>query len=187
MNIADILPELSEISDPILRTKVEKSLEKAIKAGGWAEADLAHIPFTLLIPKLVNENNEPQVSIIDHIQAVTKLSIMAYETYEKLGYSDHLNRDEIIAGALLHDVGKFVEYERDTDGKIVQSEAGRILRHPAQGLALVEEFDLPLAVRQSIVFHSKEGDQIYRLPEVEIVSRSDFICFIPLKKIHEKR
>ncbi|MHA2278023.1 MAG: HD domain-containing protein, partial [Candidatus Kariarchaeaceae archaeon] len=101
------------------------------------------------------------------------------------GLGDKLNRDELIAGGLLHDVGKFVEYEKNASGKIIQTKEGKLIRHPAQGLELVYEFDLPLSVKQAIVFHSKEGDQINRLPEVEIVHRCDFICFAPIKKFFE--
>ena len=114
------------------------------------------------------------------------MSIAVYDIYEELGLGKEINKDELIVGAILHDIGKFVEYQKNDEGIIVPTSSGKILRHPAQGLELVSEFDLPLSVRQAIVFHSKEGDQINRLPEVEIISRSDFLCFIPVKKILQR-
>ncbi len=185
MDISTLFPELNEISNEHLRNKTTKALEKAITLGGWTIKDLKSIPFTLLIPELVGANQTPSISIIDHLRAVTQLCIDVYNKYVGFGLSDKLNRDELIAAGLLHDVGKFVEYERNSDGKIVQTEAGKYLRHPAQGLELVYEFDFPLSVRQAIVFHSKEGDKINRLPEVEILHRCDFLCFTPIKKIFE--
>lgn len=186
MNITVLFPEVEEIKNIELRNKVIKSLDKAISLGGWSEEDLRMVPFTLLIPELVQSDNKPLITIVDHLRAVTQLCIFTYSRYENFGMADHLNRDELIAGALLHDVGKFVEYERNAQSKIVQTDAGKLIRHPAQGLELVYEFDLPLSVKQSIVFHSKEGDKINRLPEVEIVHRCDFLCFAPIQKFYAK-
>ena len=187
MEIEDLFPELREIKDRELQEKVSKSLEKAIKLGGWTNEDFKYIPATLLIPELILENQEAKITLIDHIRAVTQMCISTYDTYVKLGLGDKLNRDELIAGALLHDVGKFTEYEKDSSGKIFQTFEGNRIRHPAMGLELVSEFNLPIVVRQAIVFHSKEGDKIDRLPEVDIIHRVDFLCFSPIMKIFEKK
>ena len=186
MNIKGIFPEIDEITDEKLQEKVIKSLEKAINQGGWEEEDLQMIPFTLLIPGIVDASNQiPKITIVDHIRAVTQMCIATYDRYKALGLGANLNRDELIAGGLLHDVGKFIEYERDASGKIIQKLEGKLIRHPAMGLELVYEFELPILVRQAIVFHSKEGDKIPRLPEVEIIHRCDFLCFAPIKQIFD--
>lgn len=186
MDILSIFPEIKEIENIELQNKVKMSLEKAIKLGGWTEDDLQMIPFTLLIPELIEgENLIPKITIIDHIRAVTQMCIATYERYKDLGLADKLNRDELIAGGLLHDVGKFIEYERDSAGRIKQKIEGKLIRHPAMGLEIVYEYKLPILVRQAIVFHSKEGDKIPRLPEVEIIHRCDFLCFAPIKQIFE--
>lgn len=187
MEIKKLFPEIEKIGNEELKTKVIKALEKAINKGGWTEEDLHLIPFTLLIPELIGENSIPKISIIKHIRAVTQMCIATYERYEMLGIGDKLNKDELIAGGLLHDVGKFIEYERDETGEIIQTKEGKYIRHPAMGLELVYEFDLPLIVRQAIIFHSKEGDKIPRLTEVEIIHRCDFLCFAPIKQIFEDK
>lgn len=187
MEIKKLFPEIEEIEDEELKLKVIKSLEKAINKGGWEEEDLFKIPFTLLIPELVDENSIPKINIIDHIRAVTQMCIATYERYDMLGLGNKINKDELIAGGLLHDVGKFIEYKRNASGKIIQTEEGKYIRHPAMGLELVYEFDLPLVVRQAIVFHSKEGDKIPRLTEVEIIHRCDFLCFAPVKQLFENK
>lgn len=184
MEIKNIFPEIEKIENKILQDKVVKSLEKAINMGGWKEEDLQMIPFTLLIPELLEGDNlVPKITIVDHIRAVTQMCIATYERYETFGLADKLNKDELIAGGLLHDVGKFIEYERDSLGKIVQKIEGKLIRHPAMGLEIVYEFELPILVRQAIVFHSKEGDKIPRLPEVDIIHRCDFLCFAPIKQL----
>jgi len=183
MNIAELLPEVKEINDLSLRNKTEAALKKAIDLGGWTEEDLHNIPFTLLIPELM-ENGKPKVSIIQHIRAVTQMCMAIFDQYKSFGMANHLNRDELISGGLLHDVGKFVEYAKDASGKIHQTRPGKYIRHPALGLELVYEFEFPLNVKQAIVFHSKEGAKIERLPEVEIIHRCDFLCFAPIKKFY---
>lgn len=184
MNIKKLFPEINEIKDQILHDKTETALKKAIDLGGWSEEDLHNIPFTLLIPELM-VNDKPKVSIIQHLRAVTQMCMATYDQYESFGMANYLNRDELISAGLLHDVGKFVEYARNNDGQIYQTDAGKYIRHPAMGLELVYEFDFPLVVKQAIVFHSKEGDKIERLPEVEIVHRCDFLCFAPIKKFYK--
>jgi len=186
MEIICLFPELNEIEHDELREKVAKSLEKAINLGDWSDEDFKYLPATLLIPKLISENQEAQITLVDHIRAVTQMCIATYETYSNLGLGDKLNRDELIAGALLHDVGKFTEYRKDSSGKIIQTFEGKRIRHPAMGLEIVAEFNLPIIVRQAIVFHSKEGDKIDRLPEVDIIHRVDFLCFSPIQKMFEE-
>ena len=68
MNISSLFPEIEEISNIELRNKVIKSLDKAISLGGWSEEDLRMVPFTLLIPELVQGDNKPLISIIDHLR-----------------------------------------------------------------------------------------------------------------------
>ena len=186
MEIVSLFPLINEIKNEDLKEKTINALEKAIRLGKWSIEELEDLPFTLLIPELIGNNNKPLISLIDHINAVTKTSLSVYDVYTDLKLNKKLNRDFLISGGLLHDVGKFLEYEKDHSGAIVQCKAGKILRHPAQGLEIVAEFDFPLAIRQAIVFHSKEGKEINLLPEVEIISRSDFLCFIPVKKLLQK-
>ncbi len=186
MNVSELFPEIKEIENVELREKVVKSVEKALAVGGWNQEDLEYIPSTLLIPELIGQDNKAVVTLIDHTRMVTQLSMAVYDRYAEVGFADKIDRDILIAGGILHDIGKFVEYEKDDTGKIKQKLAGKYLRHPAQGLELVYEFDLPLKVKQAIMFHSKEGDKINRFIEVDIIHRCDFLCFDPIKKIYEK-
>lgn len=183
MDIKAMFPLIDEIKDEQLKVKTVKALEKAITVGKWAEEDLKNIPFTLLIPEIMINSQQPMISLVDHINMVTKTALCVLNIYDDMKFCGFLNNDEVICGALLHDIGKFLEYEKDANNKIVQSKCGKILRHPALGLELVAEFNFPPAVKQAIVFHSKEGKEINLLPEVEIVSRADFLNFIPVKKI----
>ena len=94
-----------------------------------------------------------------------------------------IDMDVLVAGAILIDVGKLLEYERDSTGKIVQSEYGKLLRHPFSGVGLAMRFDLPARVCHMIAMHAKEGDAGQRTIEGLIVHHADFMTFEPFKLI----
>jgi hypothetical protein len=55
---------------------------------------------------------------------------------EFMGRALPIDLDTVIAGAILADVGKLLEYELGPDGQSRQSERGEALRHPFTGVAL---------------------------------------------------
>ena len=87
----------------------------------------------------------------------------------------------VIAGAILADVGKLLEYELGADGKSRQSERGEALRHPFTGVALALECGVPDAVCHIIAAHAAEGDLVKRSTEAYIVHHADFMAFLPFK------
>ena len=97
---------------------------------------------------------------------------------------EKLNKDHCVAGALLHDVGKLLEYEMK-DGKIMKSAFGGKTRHPAAGAQLAEEAGLPKEVIHIIAAHSHEGDTMNRTPEAIIIHHCDFIDFEIKKTAHK--
>ncbi len=54
-----------------------------------------------------------------------------------------IQRDYLIAGALLADVGKPLEYDKDASGKVVQGKFGQQVRHPFSGVALAYKHGIP--------------------------------------------
>ena len=163
MSIKELLPEIEEIRDEELRNKVAKTWEMAMKEGGWTQEDLIKIPFTLLIP---TEKN-----LIEHTRMVTKMAMnIADVRYD-------LNRDLLIAGALLHDVGKLLEYGKVEDGSVRKSPYGHRIRHPVSGAILAEKSGLPMEISHIIASHSKEGEFVERTPEAIVVHHCDFIDF----------
>ena len=153
--------ELHWITDIDLRDKVVKIWKKAADRGKWKILD--DIPFTLLI--------ENSGKLVDHTRRITHLAKAVYDQRQ-----ENLNFDYLIAGALLHDVGKLMEYELQ-NGKVVKSEFGKKIRHPVSGSKLAQEYGLPDEVVHIIFAHSKEGDTIQRSLEAIIVHHCDFIDF----------
>jgi len=168
--ILEWLPEIAEIRDEKLRALTCEVWEKAVERGGWTEADLEAMPFTLLIKSV-------SVSLIEHTRAVTRT---AYEIAKAMNeaYAGKLsvNLDVLLAGAILHDVGKLFEYERK-GGAFVKSREGELLRHPVSGAAFAYKYGLPQEVIHVIAAHSKEGDGGRRTVEAVIVNHADFVNF----------
>ena len=160
-DIEKYFTELTWIQEKDLRKKVIDVWKMAADRGGWNQ--LQEIPFTLLF--------EGSGLLVDHTKRITKLAWNVVNAR-----SENLNKDYLIAGALLHDVGKLLEYEMRA-GKIVKSAYGEKTRHPAAGAQLAEECNLPKEVIHIIAAHSHEGDSMNRTPEAIIVHHCDFIDF----------
>ncbi len=175
--IIELLPEIDDIEDNTLRERVIAAWMAAAKHGGWTKDDLEDIPFTLLI-------EEVSVGLFTHVRAVTQTALaIARVIEETYGDSVAIDRDCLIAGGLLHDVGKLLEYERSAEGKIQKSRSGKLLRHPISGAVLAGELGVPEEILHVIAGHSKEGDFGPRTIEGVILHHADFVNFESFKAL----
>ena len=169
-----LLPEFGMIADSALREKTLKVWEKSLRLGNWKVSDLERIPFTLMIP-------DAPISFKDHIRAVTRVCIKVAEAFREVyGEKLKVNKDYLIAGALLHDIGKLLEYTEEK-GKFIQSRSGAFLRHPFSGVGLCFEEGIPDEVLHIIAVHSKEGEGSRHSVEAIIVHYADFLNFDPFR------
>jgi putative nucleotidyltransferase with HDIG domain len=115
---------------------------------------------------------------IDHVRAVCKMCIACDEVLDQVHGKKKtpVNRDYLISGALLADVGKLLEFEIVNDAPI-KSDYGKHIRHPFSGVGLAYKHGLPSEVMHIIATHSKEGAGEKRLPESIIFHHADFIDF----------
>lgn len=174
MKIESFLPEINLIQDDSLRQKTIEVWMEAMKQSGWRAGDLEKIPFTLLLPGT-------KINLIDHVRAVTQCALRLAEVMTNF-YAEavKINLDILLAGAILHDVGKLLEISFQ-EGQFVKSRSGDLLRHPFSGAALAARFDLPLEIIHIIAGHSKEGDSWKRTIEGIIIHHADFVNFDVLK------
>jgi putative nucleotidyltransferase with HDIG domain len=163
--IEQTFPEVNDIGNETLREQIVNLWIAAMIKGGWEKLD--DIPFTLLIPDL-------KKNFVEHTRTVTKMAMnIAF-------LRDDLRRDLTIAGALVHDIGKLLEYsavEGKEGVKVEKSEFGEMVRHPVSGAALAWENGLPQEVVHIIAAHSKEGELVRRIPEAIVIFHCDFIDF----------
>jgi putative nucleotidyltransferase with HDIG domain len=169
-----ILPEIGWIEDETLREKVIETWIAALERGGWKPEDIERMPFTLA--KKVKAN------FAQHVRSVTRICAHVADTFDEIygGVDLALDRDMLLAGALLHDVGKLLEME-ERDGEFGKSADGKLVRHPFSGLAIADACGLPADVLHIIGTHSKEGDSYKRTPEAIILHFADFMNFDPIE------
>jgi putative nucleotidyltransferase with HDIG domain len=174
VNAAQIWPELSWIEDEALRAKTTKTWDLALDRSVLDAADLQRIPFTL------KAGPDLQVSFMAHKRAVVHVAKeSALKMKEFFGDDLPIDLDVVIAGAILADVGKLLEYELDENGSSIQGAYGQYVRHPFSGLSLAEECRVPAEVCHIIAAHAAEGDLIKRTTEAYIVHHADFMTFLP--------
>jgi putative nucleotidyltransferase with HDIG domain len=172
--VRKLWPELEWISDLDLRERVTDTWVRAFELSPLTPADLQTIPFTLLVP-------DCKVTFMQHKRCVVHIARRAAEAMsEFLGEALPVDMDTVIAGAILADVGKLLEYEK-VDGRARQSQRGSYLRHPFTGVALAIEAGVPDRVCHIIAAHADEGNLIRRSTEAYIVHHADFMSFLPFK------
>jgi putative nucleotidyltransferase with HDIG domain len=175
--VLELWPELEWIGDKDLRMKTAKVWESALEKSVLTPSDLNRIPFTLLCgPDL-------KVSFMAHKRSVVHIALdSGNKMSEFYGEELPVNMDVLIAGAILADVGKLLEYVLDENGKAVQGSYGKYLRHPFSGVSLAESCGVPPEVCHIIAAHAGEGNMVKRSTEAFIVHHADFMTFLPFKQ-----
>lgn len=168
--LTELIPEFAAIADQRLRQKVLEVWQEAMDLGGWTVDDLTRMPYTLLA-------EDVDISFAEHVSVVCRLCI-SMESVLQQAYGDRyeIDHDTLVAGALLADVGKLIEF-RATDGEYEWSDTYQYLRHPFTGVGLCFRHDIPEAVMHIVATHSWEGDRFKRRPESIIFHHADFTDF----------
>ncbi|MCP4599931.1 MAG: HD domain-containing protein [Proteobacteria bacterium] len=168
--------QLEKIKDQGLREKVVETWYIACKQGGWESfEEIETMPFTML-------TDTHGVNFVEHTIAVTEGAVGLAEaqmaTYKKMPYE--IDMDRLLAGGILHDVGKLVETIKDGKGGFVKSLTGKCTRHPISGTVLAAKVDLDDKTLNTIACHAKEGDGRPQVVETVLIHQADFGTFNPL-------
>lgn len=170
--VIELLPEINEIQDEALKNKVIACWAEAVAYRNWTNQELKSIPFTLLAENV-------KINFIEHVRTCCRMAIACDHVLDN-AYGNRktpVNRDYLIAGSLLADVGKLFEYDKQPNGTISKSDYGKHIRHPFSGVGLAFKHGLPSEVMHVIAVHSKEGAGEKRSPEAIIFHHVDFIDF----------
>jgi len=182
--IAELFPDINQIRDSGLRDKVAAVWSEALTTGcggkGWTFDEIRAIPFTLLAGKI-------DMRFVEHLNSCAKQCIaIAKVLKDVFGDRVPVNTDVLVAGALLADVGKMLEFDKNAKGEVIKGHFGDMLRHPFSGVALCYKHDLPPEVMHIIATHSHEGDKVERTIESWIFHHADFIDFDIAKVLGKK-
>jgi len=170
--VLKLLPEINEIKDDELKEKVIACWAEAMQYRDWTVDELNSIPFTLLADNV-------QIYFIEHVRTCCRMAIACDKVLDN-AYAERktpVNRDYLIAGSLLADVGKLLEFDKKPDGTVYKSDYGKHIRHPFSGVGLAFKHGLPSEVMHVIATHSKEAAGEKRSSECIIFHHVDFIDF----------
>ncbi len=170
------LAQLDKIQNQALADLVVEVFTKGCEQGGWESVEeLRKIPFTLL-------TDCRGITFLEHVIAVTEgafaLAKAQLDNYADVPYP--IDLDRVLAGGILHDVGKLMEIERDDEGGYRKSRAGHCARHPISGAILAAECGVSDELVNTIACHAKEGEGRPQVVETVFIHQADFATFNPL-------
>src|SRR5438046_807704 len=130
--IAQLFPSLKKIKEKSLREKVAAVWNEAITMGcggkGWTFDELRAVKFTLLAGDI-------DMTFVEHLNSCARQCIAISDILkESFRCSIPIQRDYLIAGALLADVGKPLEFDKDASGNEIQGKLGQQVRHSFSSL-----------------------------------------------------
>ncbi|MFQ5957141.1 MAG: 3'-5' exoribonuclease YhaM family protein [Candidatus Brocadiales bacterium] len=152
-DIGELKKELEGIVDSVKDPHLSKLLKLFL-----ADEDISHR--LTLCPASVSYHHAYLGGLLDHIVSVTKLAMKVADHYHPI-----LNKDLLITGMILHDIGKLRELSYQ--GGFQYTDQGRLVGHIVTGVLMVEEKaakikDFPAElldlVRHIILSHHGEVD-----------------------------
>ena len=113
--------------------------------------------------------------LLEHTASIVKISLTLCDIIEEY-YEGRVNRDYVIAGAILHDVMKCYCYEESEDGGFRGSEFGGRVDHLTLMVAELMKRGLPLEIIHVVAGHHGDvGPTKPRTIEALIVSLADLV------------
>lgn len=172
-----LLPELKLVQNEALRETCADVWMDALEVGGWFEkVGWGNFPFSNIMRDDCPEN------LLTHTGQVTLACAAVYDAMapmrERVGDCD---RDLVVSGALLHDVGKLIEYDFDENGKACYGRTAKKFRHPVWSAYFAKQHNMSEDLIHLVLTHSMivspEGPNAYCTPESWIVKVIDDMCF----------
>lgn len=172
--IGQLLPEINEIKDIGLRERVIDAWLLALQESDWERID--SLPF---IP-----GRAEFITTIQHCRGVARIGMAiarAILNGKDVAPGVTIDADVVIAGCLLHDVGKLLEYTPNSSGE--KTPLGRYMIHHILGTYVAIKVGLPAEVVHCIESH-REAVSFKRSYEAKIVNYSDILHAEAMVKVH---
>ena len=178
MNTSDVknyLPEILLIRDEALQQKICDAWFEALGDGHWLERDPERACISRSVGAACPEN------LFAHTRHVAQLCDAAFHTmtpiFEHCGACDY---DELIASALMHDVGKLIEFDFQ-NGENCYSSVGHLYKHPAVGAYYAKKHGMSDTIVHAVLTHSRtvspENDKAFNTPVSLIMKHMDELAY----------
>ncbi len=140
---------IAKISNRSLRQKVTDLLENpSMEIGGKTYAGL---PLETAPAGLTHHHSYPG-GLIEHIVSATSIALALCNSIEKV-YAGRVDRDQVVAGIILHDVFKALTYTKTENGNYRMAPLAERLDHLTLGVAELIRRGFPLELVHIIDSH----------------------------------
>lgn len=161
--VTRVFPEVGQISSAELKRKVIE-----IWIDVWRESPWERIED---VPK--NPENVGDRPLATHIRSVTQQALACAELVKNLHGIDY-DRDVVLAGGLLHDVSKLVEYQPAPE-KATSSPRGKLIQHAVYGAHKAWEKGLPDDIVHIVISHTHNSGKRPNTWECVLVHYVDYL------------
>lgn len=171
-------PELRSITDEDLRAGVAAAWTTACAdAGIGTPEELRDVPW---FPPVERELDIPEgaETLVAHVRDVTACAVGLAGTLEDRRGAD-LDRDLLLAGALVHDVSKLAEFDGHDETPV-----GDLLGHPYWGVHAVASAGLPAELAHVVLSHTGRTNVEPAFLEAELVRRADEAAASAIRAAH---
>ena len=166
--VIESLPLVTEIQDETLRNAVIEGWALSLELNGFTRIE--ELPGSGMpgAPVIGDQTH--------HLLGVAKIALGIKETLEATVGHELFDRDEVIAAALCHDIGKTYEYNPEhrarweADPRVSGKPA---LRHPAYGAYIALLVGLPEQIVHVAGCHSPEGRYVERSAVATLIHHAD--------------
>lgn len=150
-------PLLEKIKDREIAQKVADIWHETWRESRWKDiGDACYKP------------DYPGKTLVGHTNAVAESSLAMAEIRQKI-FDESVDYDLLIAGALLHDVSKALEYEPTAGGKAVATKNRRLFQHGFIGAHKALNKGLSDELVHIIIAHTNKSRLLPKSPEALII------------------
>lgn len=166
IDVMELFPDVCQIENASLREAVISIWEEFWQSSEWT--NIENVPTSAEIP----------YSHITHNRAVLAMALSVAEVFERF-HGVSVNRDYLIAAALLQDVSKLAEYRPGEDGRPEKTEAGKQFPHAFLAASVSMQKGVPPEVIHILLYHSPgaaifpesiEGKILYYVDQLDVIA-----------------
>ena len=170
-----LAPALDYLQEETNRDKIVDAWLEAAEEGEWDRKGIEHSGISTEMRADCPEN------LISHTCHVTQACAAVYDAmgamFEQLG---PCNREDLIVGAILHDIGKLLEVDY-VNGAVCHGKKAKLFRHPITGAYYAKKYGFNDTVVHMVLTHSNmlspEGPRAFNTPESLILKYVDEMCY----------
>ncbi|MGZ5120726.1 MAG: hypothetical protein ACXWCP_08495 [Burkholderiales bacterium] len=165
LDVIALYPQVQEIRDDKLRNAVIEIWQEMWEMSAWDDPGALPTSFEIPYPNL------------PHTQCVVAMALSVADAFKKY-HGIEVNRDHLIAAAVLQDASKVVEYEPGPDGKVRRTAIGKNYGHGFWCAHLAVQKGVPHEISHVMLTHSSsaakfpdtlEGKILYYVDQLDVI------------------